>query len=60
MVYSKTYRTAEVVHNCANCLMNKNNIQLQRMAAKIPTQMNPAFPFQHVGIDYCGTFMVTS
>lgn len=48
----------QVVHECVQCFRVKPKIQEQLMADLPPERVRPCFPFQKVGVDYCGPFYV--
>ncbi|XP_062556585.1 uncharacterized protein LOC134221410 [Armigeres subalbatus] len=49
----------QVVHECVQCFRAKPKIQDQLMADLPPARVRPCFPFQRVGVDYCGPFYVS-
>ncbi|XP_065085291.1 uncharacterized protein LOC135707407 [Ochlerotatus camptorhynchus] len=50
--------TRQVIHECVKCFRVKPKIQEQLMADLPPERVTPCFPFQKVGVDYCGPFYV--
>ncbi|XP_062703581.1 uncharacterized protein LOC134286035 [Aedes albopictus] len=48
----------QVIHEYVQCFRAKPKIQEQLMADLPPERVRPCFPFQKVGVDYCGPFHV--
>ncbi|XP_065075301.1 uncharacterized protein LOC135699053 [Ochlerotatus camptorhynchus] len=48
-----------ILHECITCFRNNPRCQQQLMAELPPERVTPAPPFMKVGVDYCGSFLVT-
>ncbi|XP_039450509.1 uncharacterized protein LOC120429503 [Culex pipiens pallens] len=49
----------QVIHECISCFKSKPKVIEQIMADLPAERVNPAPPFLHVGVDYCGPFLVS-
>ncbi|XP_062537792.1 uncharacterized protein LOC134206116 [Armigeres subalbatus] len=49
----------KVIHNCVRCFRVKPKVHEQLMADLPAERVTPCSPFQRVGIDLCGPFLVT-
>ncbi|XP_055589056.1 uncharacterized protein LOC129741357 [Uranotaenia lowii] len=49
----------KTIHSCVQCFRVKPKVMEQLMADLPPDRVNPAPPFQKVGVDYCGPFLIT-
>ncbi|XP_062534088.1 uncharacterized protein LOC134203223 [Armigeres subalbatus] len=49
----------KVLHECVTCFRIKPRCHAQLMAELPSERVNPAPPFQKVGVDYCGPFLVS-
>ncbi|XP_053699358.1 uncharacterized protein LOC128746331 [Sabethes cyaneus] len=48
-----------VIHECVSCFKNKPKVVDQLMADLPSERVTPSSPFLKVGVDYCGTFLIS-